>query len=408
MKREDTSTVNNIWDSGDISKNISNNEKIGTNLTKTNLNETFCNPEKIWWTIDVEYNWISYKIDYKKSSFEYPKNIQEDTGILWYEKKQINNEDLIKLYKDILNDLDNQEYKEIDIKEINKFIEEARTTKEASKWAELEVSIEERLLMWLSKGEYPKMCFTHEIWGYAYKEDKEIMKKTIFKSRFFLQKIFDIEIWEKLGKNIAIKNIFNYRSNGEYRGWREMKIFNKQTNLKVDEDIYRKKYNERWYGFTIWTLMKHKEILNDNIFWLEILNLGLWELWSTSQEWWSWRVNHPFGEIWFWFPIESDKFMDAYFSKYKEILEELRISNNSILERWRYDDIFRRIERYRLNKNLGEEEGAIQTELPILINHDEIPQLSRWHAKYCSFQTKKSVNLIEFKHADHLPKPNKI
>jgi hypothetical protein len=69
--------------------------------------------------------------------------------------------------------------------------------------------------------------------------------------------------------------------------------------------------------------------------------------------------------------------MDAYFSKYKEILEELRISNNSILERWRYDDIFRRIERYRLNKNLGEEEGAIQTELPILINHDEIPQLSR-------------------------------
>ncbi|MDQ5961688.1 MAG: hypothetical protein QG669_80, partial [Patescibacteria group bacterium] len=44
-----------------------------------------------------------------------------------------------------------------------------------------------------------------------------------------------------------------------------------------------------------------------------------------------------------------------------------------------------------------------ETDIPIYINHDKIPQLSWGHAKYAHYFNDKSFNFFKFKHADHLP-----
>lgn len=53
-------------------------------------------------------------------------------------------------------------------------------------------------------------------------------------------------------------------------------------------------------------------------------------------------------------------------------------------------------------------EGSyIETEIPILINNDELPQISWGHAKYAHYFNEKGFNFFKFKHADHLPRLSK-
>lgn len=55
-------------------------------------------------------------------------------------------------------------------------------------------------------------------------------------------------------------------------------------------------------------------------------------------------------------------------------------------------------------KDSSASDSTTECNLPVFINHDEVPQLRWGYAKYGHLFTKKGLNFIEFKHSEHLPK----
>ena len=49
-----------------------------------------------------------------------------------------------------------------------------------------------------------------------------------------------------------------------------------------------------------------------------------------------------------------------------------------------------------------------EVHVPVFINHDNLPQLAWGHAKYAHYMNEKGFNFFKFKHAEHLPEPQKV
>jgi len=207
-------------------------ESINTNSeTPKNENEG----KKTISSIEVD----GIKLETEKYYFEYPKRIQQETGILGYERTIISEENLkglakkhIEKSKDIIADV---------ISKLNpkKYSGDKDTLELLSNEERLfNVAYEDvclRIFIELSEDNYPKKCFTHVMNRYSEKkgntdkkneENLEDFKKT----GFFIQKIFDID----KQKNYDRSNRDN-DSHDNKKVKSNATVFNKETGEKVNE-----------------------------------------------------------------------------------------------------------------------------------------------------------------------------
>jgi|BioPla2DNA2_1021312.scaffolds.fasta_scaffold51857_1 hypothetical protein len=116
-------------------------------------------PKKEKVTLEID----GQTVEGEKYYFEYPKYIQEETGILGYERTIIPEENF-KVF---------EEYHQ-DFYERNDFLKY-------------------KLLSSISEGEYPDQTFNH-VYSWYYEEGDKDRHKTYFKNhKFFLEKIYDSE-----------------------------------------------------------------------------------------------------------------------------------------------------------------------------------------------------------------------
>ena len=359
-------------------------------------------------------------IEGEKYYFEYPKHVQEETGILGYERVKISDEKLINI-------------------------------KEMTRLAQSDIIND--LLVKLSGGEYPETCVTHTLGAYGASEK---YRKVFAEDRFFIQKIYDLGLVEKLKDEMDPNHILN--NNGA-----ELEILNKKDNSPYSENIYgeiqtSKSYHEGVLHSETTPIAKiPKEILNNETefyikkdFYLEPGNF--------------WTSIIGVDDIGFGFSVLDDSFFKKYIEEcilvdHNALLESgnsstkdifciylineyhrlghsfsVSSSDDKVVEEMKRDFILKINEiasDFLKNKiplsssssgseiNMGQyakqrffgRSGAFggnyfighEIKMPIFINHDKIPQLSWGHAKYAHYFNDKSFNFFKFKHADHLP-----
>ena len=359
--------------------------------------------EKIFLEIDGQ------KLEGEKYYFEYPKNIQEETGILGYERTKILNESLI---------------------------ERVGTQK---------------LLLQLSNGKYPNLSFTHQMGGFALEDHISEMSSDFIKDKFFLQKIYDINTIErKKTRNNDLENILNYSPRLEGYTGKELNssfsIFNNKNEL-IKNSLYP------------YELPNYKDSLKTGELFIASRG-GTGGINTLPGRFWGWGKEAE-SLISFGFPMwGEDQFFTKYLEESLKIFSKLKLgapidsigdddslcsliimycmSNykkehgdykmtveyvhqkissfilenpespaiSSITDFWSVPHAFLQND-YKggdFQKEITEE-STWDWNIPILIGNKEIPQLSWGHAKYAHYFNEKGLNFFEFKHADHLPKP---
>lgn len=204
--------------------------------------------------IKIELTDKKYELETTSYTFEYPEKIQEETGILGYERVKISNDAIEKYIR--------SKY-EIEVDYLRKkywFIISIKSLEEISKYFKGEMDkikkekdrcgrkIENKnseqelyndygkiddfnekclrdILYSISNGEYPYRCFVHEMGAYYKKPEQQKFCENFSKNKYFLQKIYDLEyIKEK-------KVHFNNVADGYH--WSNITVFNTQTGEMV-------------------------------------------------------------------------------------------------------------------------------------------------------------------------------
>lgn len=379
-------------------------------------------------TIEIKVGEQTYQLEAESYDFEYPKNIQEETGILGYERTKINKDQLIAT---------------LGFKEKNLFNSE--------------------ILNSLSEGNYPKNTYNHELGGYAGSKALK-MHEDLKNDKFFVQKIYDIDRIKKLRSNTNALEIFNHNVAGrdhkpDYSIPRSnITILNKET-LKL---ISGKKH-------PVGKIPEYEDKINSG----EVFGASAYGGLNVMPSFFFEGIDLERFSV--GFPKRLEGFHKEYFLKslqiYVEIFNEIENQENGELkgdflkniarivymffidEIYSNESIRDEIDTMRLlpddlnvfgenpNKqrlfdiyedfisnfcskneiNLdffpqGFDEFTLKGEIfynlalpveelfiPIFIGHDEIPQLSWGHAKYAHYMNEKGLNFFKFKHAAHLP-----
>ena len=366
-------------------------------------------------------------IEAVKYYFEYPKHIQEETGILGYERTVLN---------------------------VETVSEEMCIT----------------ILSKLSNEEYPKYSFNHQMNAYVDPNDSSNIENFV-KDKFFVQKIHDIDLIKKEVENQKLKDAFGqvhtYKVFNHPAKNYDSPEQNTQSNISVFDKITGKRIHSSSH-ISIGELSKYSEQLEkDQVFACSAdsgLNVSYGNFFSKA-------VGTPsFGfspkDIFFknylhkslknYSELKDDKgenevyngvsgilrmmILDQEFTRDFTNSEDFKKLNASELKNTEMYQIFSRKAKDLLKTITGEQkielpdvfsnedqfdnyiyvlvyglidstekessasDSTTQCNLPVFINHDEVPQLRWGYAKYGHLFTKKGLNFIEFKHADHLPK----
>lgn len=397
--------------------------------------------EKI--TLEIE----GQVIEGEKYYFEYPKHIQEELGILGYERVKISKKEIERFLGDsIIND---------DGKSV---ILENITSIRGNGLHHNQVLDDKciKVLSSLSEGEYPFECGIHTVGGYASNEVKEMYRNDIASDKFFIQKIYDIDTIKKNAeRGSSPYEIMNHTPDNSNPQKSSITLFDKKT-LETKEQIIIGKLSKEYDTFK-----------DDHLFGITAgkgLNLAEGAFFASpiSEE-------PSFGFS------GNDIFLKNYAYKLSEIVYEQGKKENNLEYKkelfYSIADILTLIyykdsKKYTLSENSdfiahilddfekiipkseldlesslvvgdsrslvqividmirmregpdGKPNGIVQTGtwhvdspeflLPIIINHDEIPQLSWGHAKYAHYFNDKGFNFFKFKHSDHLPTKEEI
>lgn len=270
--------------------------------------------------IKVELAGTEFELETASYDFEYPERIQKETGILWYKRTIIEYKDIIKTIiecgkpfgfdKRIGNCIDlgslvrecyqisravaNEKgtmtrYSGIDYN--NKYYE----TQEGLFYQfidHIDSKIIKKLDISLSNGEFPSRTFNHTIGAHM---ENEKMFKIFKEDKMFLQKLFDVNLTEKIKL-----------------GRRQIAV-DETTEIKID--VYDKKSDKLIYETNTYDLYKTKNEIKKN----EVYLIGYDTLNTEVAHFWgSYFVNPSFG-----FTIN-----DPFFKKYiKKVYEFLLINN---------------------------------------------------------------------------------
>lgn len=351
-------------------------------------------------------------IEVVKYYFEYPERIQKETGILGYTR--------VKIPKESIKNCKKEEF----LKDV---------------------------LENLSNGEYPNQTFNHRLGADMPREQTKKYHEYLRDDKFFLQKIFDVDRLSKSFKEIELgiptKDRFKYyrKSDNDFinasgKIGSTSLIENLKTNQNKSE-IYaigpeglNTKYGFMWgedddsghgydslatfgfssgdhfyYNYIIKSLELYKELykkdpttylhpITNIIAQIIIQDKHLSNLYEARDE------NHKYS-----LSKETLKKADLDLRQYAE--EKI----NKLLEQFQLDFITdENVDKYVREKYGNPESykkdmithiiGEIgEPDIPIIINHDEIPQLSWGYAKYAHYFNDRSFNFLKFKHAESLP-----
>jgi hypothetical protein len=359
--------------------------------------------EKI--TIEVE----GQSIEGEKYYFDYPEYIQKETGILGYERIKI--------------------------------IDEKFTNLKELGWEKVSEIIENTLLK-LSNGEYPNKCVTHIIGADADQDSRKKYLEYFRDDKFFLQKIYDLErIKKEIESSADPKWVFNH-------GGGALKVFDKKTDQEVsfshveigqitsgellEKDSYVVKPfnlapgrfwdylegNDLAIGFSVFDDLFFKKYLESSVsillqHRLETLNnldnddiKDMFCIYLVNEYN---RLGFSFGDpsndeganenLKADFIFEINKIAKD-FLKEKKLLSDQNLDIDVKMGEYTIRRLFGRSYSFKMNRFHN---VSSKIDVSILINHDEIPQLSWGHAKYAHYFNDKSFNFFKFKHADHLP-----
>lgn len=367
--------------------------------------------------VSIEINGV--QIEGEKYYFEYPKNIQEETGILGYERVKISDQKILKQ------------------------IENALPQNKAGVIGDICKS--------LSDGEYPNYTLNHIVGAYTTKNEHASMYEDFKKDKFFLQKIYGMELIErKRNRNdINYKHIFNHHSGGASDQPRaNYSLIEKDSHtiikngefigniIEDKEQIASKKFfastihgeaglnmipgswfgsypseNEISFGFSTFGSDPFFQEYAEKIF-LEFVKII-----NSNESWEQLKSGYTFRTAAFLFLITKygkefgflkgdEKLYATVINKCQLILDTFLLKNNinTLPSEIKSEIVASLIDGgYR---NFGITEiglSAPEVFLPVMFGHDEIPQLSWGHAKYAHYFNDKSFNFFKFKHADHLP-----
>ncbi len=429
---------------------IDNNKKIENSADKAqksliNIDETVNDnllqsleknkePKKEKVTLEID----GQTIEGEKYYFEYPKYIQEETGILGYERTIIPEENL-KIFE--------KGHKEAYYKKKDRIAK--YYTKES-----YEISLEydqgsflkDKLLPYISKGEYPNKTINH-IYSWYYNEIDADRHKTYFKNNnFFLEKIYDLE---KM-KMETMKRQYPFSRSGiedEYSRLRaNITIYDTDTDEQLSKEDRNPLYQVLHYKKEIEEGKVHAATTHSglNMSGGGFFHDGL----SSKNVAFGFSVKEPFLKEYleqsFLHIIKNNSSEKEFGIRLKEtgalalILLSLMINKmlqeginipikdkDELTEEFKHyiknegiDYLTSIIKNNNLEKDfhkntiLNEKkviEGIefalfAQFKMPIFIGHPQIPQLSWGHAKYAHFFSEKGFNFFEFKHAEHIVK----
>jgi hypothetical protein len=358
-------------------------------------------------TIEID----GQKIEAVKYYFEYPEQIQKETGILGYERTKI------PINKELIN-------------------------KEMPYWEQDEII--NNLLITLSGGEYPETCVTHKFGGFGNYDE---YKKGFIDDHFFVQKIYDLNRIEKLkdkidsnyifNNNGANLDIFNKKTNSPYNGKIQIhrtyseagntettpiatvpkEILNTNSGFYIKKDFYLEPGNF-WHGGGIENIGFGFSVLDDSFF-LEYIEKCILDnpkslFNSSNKDIFCIYLINKYNQLGYSFyrslndTKTTDEIKRNFISKINEIAKNFLKKNISLFGDSYNSDI--NIGRYAAIHFFGRG-GAFEgkyfvgseIKIPIFINHDYLPQLSWGHAKYAHYFNDKCFNFFKFKHLDHLP-----
>jgi len=241
----------------------------------------------------IEINGIP--LEAEKYYFEYPKRIQQETGILGYERTIVKEEDILRITKERLESLGLDTTNCNDFDSLDKLRKDVFTSKkeefgissyswgkeyEESKekwWNYLKTeegkiilrscspgSFNEELDLHFSNGEFPSRTFNHVMGAYV---EKEQSTKPFIEDRLFLQKLFDVELSKKikLGGNRSIST---------------------DENTSIFMDVYEKENGKPIDETDVSSLHKYSEkIKQDEVFLLgtDAFNLSIGRFWDEQS-----------------------------------------------------------------------------------------------------------------------------
>ncbi len=362
--------------------------------------------EKKKQNLEIEIDGKKYSLETDSYDFEYPKNIQEETGIIGYERTVISKEALHKIHNET-----GGESGEILTKEI---------------------------LSKLSEGEFFNLV-RHQMGYYAGLKEKEVYNKKFADQGFILQKIFDIDGVKEL-KEENDKSVF---SHGATSNNIKFGLFDKKTLEVIEEDITTTRlpeYTEKVTSGDVFLCNTNSGLSDKN----SITRTGpspsgsqLNLFWDKSTE--KSREEHdiqgefPVSPVFAFDPREPH--LHKYFSDTYDLYKNLNKVNHTNITGHKFDVFYNlyekinyknlldgseeRIHHRNFIKNIDEEFGQDPTYqekdksmfrlekdegvIPVIIGHDKIKQLRWGDSKYAVFYTQKGLNFLKIRHADHLP-----
>ncbi len=387
-------------------------EPNSTNNTENNIPTNQESKENRKKTLEVKIGESTYSIETESYDFEYPKNIQEETGIVGYERTKINKEN-IEAIKEQIEMMHNDQEKSFAI------------TK--SLYA---------LLDSLSNNEYPSRCHNHKLNYWAADQETADRYKEYFKESFFKNKIYDLSLIKKEKE----KKLYPFSNASTLSGENS----EKHANITVYDAQSHKRISPE--QIPLGDVLQYKDSIENGTNYAVTAFGGLNFVPSDFFQ----SLNEK--EICFGYSFKLDRFMREYYEKslcelmqvsdYKlnnqsairEVGTALLLDNllniedsssnedpnfktdlNFILEKaniearfleTELEEMYSTVEHYlRFTETKNREYGLeFESYLPIFIGDKEIPQLSWGHAKYAHYFNENGFNFFKFKHAEHLPK----
>ena len=398
-----------------------------------------------------------YELKTSSYNFEYPKNTQERTGIVGYERIKISAEDIFEFYKNYIKNMYNLDIEKIGVNQytdIPQFMKDVydfyhykegyyKDTSLPKRFNDLSNLISEDILYKissldfpkflykvfdnLSNKEYPYMCLNHKIGAYAGNATAKEYVSNFADDKFFLQKIYDIERIKEERKNKPVNQIFNHGQESFDYAYSDFFLYDKEKDSKIFEKgvhignitdyadtLGQKNYavsgkgldvspGRFWHGVNITDTVLGFSPFND-LFFEEysekaaeiLLSLKLTDSWDSAA-----KTSFAL------FLLNKYKKQVGTIKQIEEIASEFLLDKNlPTLEELSINirDIIRRV-----MNNEGELGNNInEIKLPIFIGRDDIPQLSWGHAKYAHYFNEKGLNFFKFKHKEYLPEKNSI
>lgn len=351
-------------------------------------------------TIEIKVGEQTYQLEAESYNFEYPKNIQEETGIIGYERTIISQESLSSV-------VDEKDFYQL---------------------------IVNKILPVLSGGEYPKRSFNHMYSWYSNPETQS-RHKDYFKQDFFLGKIYDLKkIKQESGSKSYPFSSAKTTTEDFSRTHANISIYDQETEKRIT-------YDE---SISIGDVLKFEDQIKKGDVYATTTFGGLN---LSAGDFFEQYAPDFTKEICLGFSFKLDNFMHEYFEKTFYIYAQKNESNPKINNGFVETAVFLLINSIYDNKpqtsgymseteinylnsileenidrKLSDEEitqinskliirkhvsrtgyGILESKLPIFIGHKELPQLSWGHATYANFMSEKGFNFFKFKHAEHLP-----